>query len=68
MSRPDSPGPLPARGFITGISGFIGRALEPRFRALGCAVRSVDLRADPAREVVAVNVAAAGDWQRHAAQ
>lgn len=67
MTRSDSAGALPARVFITGISGFVGRALEARFRALGSEVRGVDLGADPARNVVAGNVAAAGAWQRHAA-
>lgn len=57
---------LPSRVFITGASGFIGRALQDRFRALGAEVRGVDLRADPARNIVAGNVAAAGAWQRHA--
>lgn len=53
--------------FITGASGFVGRALMTRFAALGAEVRGVDLVADPARNVVAGNVAAAGAWQRHAA-
>ena len=54
------------RAFITGASGFIGRALGDRLRADGVEVRGMDLRADHARGVVAGDVAVAGDWQRHA--
>jgi nucleoside-diphosphate-sugar epimerase len=54
------------RTFITGASGFIGRALADRLRAAGQEVRGVDLRADPAAGVVAGDVGGAGDWQRHA--
>jgi nucleoside-diphosphate-sugar epimerase len=38
---------LPARVFVTGASGFIGRALLTRYRSLGAEVRGVDVRADP---------------------
>jgi nucleoside-diphosphate-sugar epimerase len=55
------------RVFITGASGFIGRALYERFAGEGHEVRGMDLRADPARNVVAGDVARAGDWQDHAA-
>lgn len=58
---------IPPRVFITGASGFIGRALHGRLAELGAAVAGVDLRADPARNVVAGDVSGPGDWQRHAA-
>ncbi len=45
--------PVPASVFITGASGFIGRALGDRYRALGVEVRGMDLRADPKNNVVA---------------
>ncbi len=54
------------RVFITGASGFIGRALAARLRADGVQVRGMDLRGDPAADVVAGDVAEAGEWQRHA--
>lgn len=57
---------IPSRVFVTGANGFIGRALLDRFAELGSAVAGVDLAADPARQVVAGDVSAAGDWQRHA--
>jgi nucleoside-diphosphate-sugar epimerase len=57
---------VPRRVLITGAQGFIGAALAERFRALGAEVRGVDLRADPARSIVAGDVARTGDWQRHA--
>ena len=65
MSRPADPGAaaapvgpagqrpaLPARVFVTGANGFIGRAVLARYRALGAQVRGVDVRADPAWDVV----------------
>lgn len=57
---------VPSRVFVTGANGFIGRALMGRFAELGSAVAGVDLNADPARDVVAGDVSAPGDWQRHA--
>ena len=58
---------MPAeRVFITGASGFIGRALGERLRSEGAEVRGMDLRADPANDVVAGDVAVAGPWQDHA--
>ena len=57
---------IPTRVFVTGASGFIGRALMSRFAELGAAVAGVDLTADPARDVVAGDVGAPGDWQQHA--
>lgn len=58
---------LPRRVFVTGASGFIGRALLARYRALGVEVRGVDLRADPAWDVVAGDLGEPGPWQQHAA-
>jgi nucleoside-diphosphate-sugar epimerase len=55
------------RVFITGASGFIGAALAERFAALGAEVRGVDVRADPARAIVAGDIAEPGDWQDHVA-
>ena len=55
------------RVFITGASGFIGRALADRYRSEGHDVAGVDLVADPAHHVVAGDVAEAGAWQEHAA-
>ena len=55
------------RVFITGASGFIGRALHERYTAEGHDVRGMDLVADAARDVVAGDVAIAGPWQDHAA-
>jgi nucleoside-diphosphate-sugar epimerase len=55
------------RVFITGASGFIGRALGERYAADGHDVRGCDLVADPARQVVAGDVAQPGPWQDHAA-
>ena len=55
------------RVFITGASGFIGRALRERYEADGHEVRGMDLAADPERDVVAGDVARPGPWQEHAA-
>jgi len=54
------------RVFVTGASGFIGRALSERYAADGHEVRGMDLAPDRARDVVAGDVAAAGAWQEHA--
>jgi len=59
--------PVPRRVFVTGARGFIGRAIADRYRAAGAEVRGVDRDADPARGVVAGDVAAPGPWQQHAA-
>ncbi len=59
--------PAPRRAFITGASGFIGRALAERLRAAGAEVRGVDVVADPSAGVVAGDVTAPGTWQDHAA-
>jgi nucleoside-diphosphate-sugar epimerase len=55
------------RVFITGASGFIGRALCERYAADGHEVRGCDLVADQARQVVAGDVAKPGAWQDWAA-
>ncbi len=55
------------RVFITGASGFIGRALYERYAGDGHEVRGCDLQADPERDVVAGDVAVPGSWQEHAA-
>lgn len=59
--------PAPRRVFVTGASGFLGRALAAHFRAEGAEVRGVDAVADPAAGVVAGDVALPGPWQEHAA-
>jgi nucleoside-diphosphate-sugar epimerase len=56
----------PRRVFITGASGFIGRALAERYRALGAEVRGLDVTADPERGVLAGDTSMPGPWQRHA--
>ena len=53
------------RVFITGASGFIGRALYDRYAADGHEVRGCDLTQDPERHVVAGDVAEPGAWQDH---
>src|SRR3954451_14366528 len=55
------------RVFITGASGFIGRALCERYAADGHEVCGMDIAADPERDVVAGDVGEAGPWQDHAA-
>jgi nucleoside-diphosphate-sugar epimerase len=52
-----------SRVFVTGASGFIGRALCERFAADGWEVGGVDVVADPERGVVAGDVGAPGPWQ-----
>ena len=53
---------VPSKVFITGASGFIGRALSIRLRELGAQVGGVDLKADPANGVVAGNTTDPGAW------
>jgi nucleoside-diphosphate-sugar epimerase len=55
------------RVFITGASGFIGRALSDRYAADGHEVVGCDLAADPGRGIVAGDVAEPGSWQDHVA-
>ena len=59
--------PLPKSVFITGASGFIGKALGDRYRAQGCDVRGMDIKADPDRNVIAGNLTDPKGWTRHAA-
>lgn len=47
---------------ITGASGFIGRSLAERLRARGDTVRGMDLRANPAHDVVAGDITDPGTW------
>lgn len=54
------------RVFITGASGFIGRALYDRYAAEGHEVTGCDLMPDPGRGVVAGDVGQPGGWQEHA--
>jgi nucleoside-diphosphate-sugar epimerase len=58
---------LAERVFITGALGFIGRALADRLRSGGWEVAGVDVRADPARGVVAGDVSEPCGWQREVA-
>lgn len=55
------------RVFITGASGFIGRALYERYQSDGHEVRGCDLAADPLRDIVPGDIAEPGPWQEHAA-
>lgn len=57
----------PARAFVTGALGFIGRAVSRRLRERGIEVRGMDVRGEPDLDVVGGDVAADGSWQRHAA-
>ncbi len=56
----------PARVFITGALGFLGRALGDHFRDRGSELRGVDVRPDRARGCVAGDVSRAGAWQQAA--
>ena len=55
---------IPAKVFITGAHGFIGRALLQRYQALGAEVVGVDLQGHPGQNIHAADVAQAGAWQR----
>lgn len=52
----------PAKVFITGANGFIGRALARRYRELGSEVGGIDFKADPEWGVVAGDLTKPGDW------
>ena len=58
----NSPVNVPARVFVTGASGFIGRALSRYYRDRGAAVCGLDFKADPEWGVVAGDLARPGDW------
>jgi nucleoside-diphosphate-sugar epimerase len=53
----------PARVFITGAAGFIGRALAARYRSLGAQVRGLDMIADPAGNVLAGDLRNPEAWR-----
>jgi nucleoside-diphosphate-sugar epimerase len=53
------------RVFITGASGFIGRALAERYSADGHEVTGCDFVADRARGIVAGDISERGPWQEH---
>jgi nucleoside-diphosphate-sugar epimerase len=55
-----------ARVCITGVSGFIGRRLAERWRALDAEVVGVDRLEDPSRGVIAGDVSRPGPWQQAA--
>lgn len=57
---------IPKSVFITGANGFIGRALMKRYRDLGCEVRGMDIKADPAWNVIAGNLVEPTAWAAHA--
>lgn len=57
---------VPKSVFITGANGFIGRALMNRYKALGCDVRGMDIKADPQWNVVAGNLIDPKSWGDHA--
>jgi nucleoside-diphosphate-sugar epimerase len=57
---------LPRAVFITGANGFIGRVLLNRYKALGVEVRGMDIKADPAANVVAGNLTDPDTWAAHA--
>ena len=60
---PDRPSPtVPARIFITGANGFIGKALAARLRELGAEVTGVDLVGDPANGIVEGTTADPASW------
>jgi nucleoside-diphosphate-sugar epimerase len=56
---------VPKRVFVTGASGFIGRALAQRYRGYGAEVAGVDFAADPEWNVVAGDVQALDRWRGH---
>ncbi len=53
---------VPARVFITGANGFIGRALTDRLVELGATVTGVDLAADPERGIRQGSTIDPGQW------
>lgn len=58
--------PVPRSVFITGASGFIGKALLKRYKALGATVRGMDLVADPQNDIVAGDLTRPERWAAHA--
>lgn len=53
--------------FVTGGSGFMGRALIDRFRADGVDARGVDVVADATRDVIAGDIGDPASWRDHLA-
>lgn len=53
---------VPAKVFITGANGFIGRALARRYRELGSEVAGIDFKADPEWGVVAGDLTQPDNW------
>jgi nucleoside-diphosphate-sugar epimerase len=53
---------LPKTVFITGASGFIGRALSRRCRDLGIQVTGLDFKADPEWGVIGADLTAVESW------
>lgn len=56
---------MPERVFITGASGFIGRALARYYRECGAQVGGIDFKADPEWGVIAGDLARTADWCEH---
>lgn len=57
-----APASFPARVFITGASGFIGRALARSCRERGAEVCGIDFKADPDWGVIAGDLTRPADW------
>lgn len=55
---------LPNRVFITGASGFLGRALMVHLRERGVEVAGMDLVADPAHGVIEGDLCRPEDWEQ----
>jgi len=56
----------PRRVFLTGALGFIAQRLAHFYRERGAEVRGMDVRADPAQDVVSGDISKPGPWQQHA--
>lgn len=54
---------IPRRVAITGASGFIGRAVGARYRAMGAEVVGVDVTPDEANGIIEGDTSVAGPWQ-----
>jgi len=62
-----TPVDVPRRVFITGASGFIGQALARHYRALGAETCGIDIKADPAWDVIAADLVEPASWREHLA-
>jgi nucleoside-diphosphate-sugar epimerase len=67
MAEPGTTPPVPKRVFITGALGFIGRRLAERYSAAGAEVAGMDVRAEPAKGIIAGDLTEPGAWQESAA-